>query len=178
MRRIFVAILLSSVVLVLNAGIVSSQTQKGAATQVPDEQKQAEQQSALISNALGGEAPSIESYIASKTKSVAKSGEIEDPSSDELKQQDAENQARKISIIASQASAQSSCPNYSPNTKLSLSDGTYHIKVYNKDDSAASEYLSPMKLSGQKGKCVVRALLPQKFIHDEKCSTIYGTDGP
>ena len=136
----------------LNAWIVSSQTQKGAATQVPDEQKQAEQQSALISNALGGEAPSIESYIASKTKPVAKSDEIEDSSSDELKQQDAENQAKKISIIASQASAQSSCPNYSPNTKLSLSDGTYHIKVYNKDDPGGFRVLVTDEIKRSEGE--------------------------
>ena len=56
----------------LNSLIVSSQTQKGAATHVPDEQKQAEQQSALISNALGGEAPSIESATALKQVSGKK----------------------------------------------------------------------------------------------------------
>lgn len=80
--------------------------QGGAATPMHDEEKQAEQQSALISNALGGEAPSIESYIASRTQQAADSGEAKNSKSSALKEQDAENQARRISIIASQQSAQ------------------------------------------------------------------------
>ena len=56
---------------------------------------QAEQQSALISNALGGAAPSIESYIASKSKHVRKPDDETDSSmkSDKMKKKDAESEA-------------------------------------------------------------------------------------
>ena len=53
---------------------------------------QAEQQSAWISNALGGAAPSIESYIASKSKHVRKPDDETDSSK---KNEEKEKKLRK-----------------------------------------------------------------------------------